>query len=133
MKSITCNICITKLTLSIGIYDDPDNQKDGEFSLYEYMIEKGGIRSDDEVFVKDEGNGGYLIVNFDIKTKDEGRSHLKYYGTADGDRNMWKTEGFIEDVEVNGNPIELEEGDIAIVDLGLSVKDKYKGAIFNIN
>lgn len=115
------------------IYTDPDNQKDGEFSLYEYMIEKGGIRSDDEVFVADEGNGGYLIVNFDIKTRDEGRSHLKYYGTADGDRNMWDTEGFIKDVEVDGNPIDLEEGDIAIVDLGLSVKDKYKGAIFNIN
>lgn len=122
-----------------GLDPDPDT-----FDLMEYMnkvIEKDstpGIREDDPIFERDGGAGGYLIINFDIRTYNEGKPHLQYYGMNEGSRDMWKTEGFdytvdVGDFEENEHPVDLKSGDVAIVDLAYSVKDKYKAAIFNIN
>ena len=124
------------------IIDERDLQEKGisygsfeTFDLTEYINDKGGIREDDEIFVANEGSGGYLIINFEIHTKNEGKPHLKYFGTNGGTKDMWKTEGAEEEIEIEDvpGPIPLESGDVAIIDLSRSIKDKYKAAIFNIN
>lgn len=111
-------------------------------NLYDYMEKKYeetgvGIKEDDEIFAQ----GGYLIVNFDIKSVEDGELHLQYNGGTDGMQgdypgNEWNTEGYDrnpagDDVadEIGG----YDFGDVLVIDLSLSVRDKYKPGIFNIN
>ena len=114
-------------------------------TLEEYAEEKGGIKKDDPIF---EPNTGYLVINFSILTYNEGTPHLQYGGKNVGtsvrtpSETMWTKEGF-DPVIPSPDPtiiphritdtIELEDGDVAIIDLSQSVTDRYKAAIFNIN
>ena len=101
-------------------YTDMDG--DGDVDLYDYMYSQdiGGISSygQDEIFQHD----GYVVLNFDIVTKNNGEEHLTYHGGA---LNMCKVQGiedtvFISDPK-NHNPEEtvlrVESGDVAIIDL----------------
>jgi hypothetical protein len=111
-----------------------------DFDLMEYMTQKGGIQEDDEIFDTDQG---YLIINFDIKTKNGGKAHLQYDGTGGGKtggNDMWATEGNPTTVQVQQHKVDgtvytipLESGDVGIIDMTLSINNRYGAAIFNIN
>ena len=89
-----------------------------------------GIQEDDPVFEK----SGYLIVNFNIRTYKNGKGHLKYEGGTSGG-NMWQIEGF-KTAPLAGDPTPItsfEQGDVVVIDLEKSVKDKYSPGIFGVN
>lgn len=93
--------------------------------LTEYAKKYGGISTDDKIWQKT----GYVVINFDIKTINEGKSHLSYSG-------MWDTEGFTTSAHTGGTPditIPTKKGDVAIVELGHSIQDKYSGRILFID
>ena len=110
-----------------------DLNKHPGFDLQNYMTHANGgmgIREDDPVFEK----SGYLIVNFDIRTYNDGKTHLKYLGNPAGG-NMWHTEGYTNTTDPDDpTPIpDFDDGDVIVYDLDKSVKDRYKPGIFNIN
>ena len=79
---------------------------------------------------------GYLVLNFDIKTINNGTDHLTYGG---GTQDQWLKEGQrtttivgdkIFDTDIS---VPVKSGDIAIIDLDNSVSDKYEVSIFQIN
>ena len=103
------------------------------FDINTYMKNANGglgLREDDPVFEQ----GGYLVVNFDIRTYNDSKPHLKYIGNPSGG-NMWNKEGFknTPDPDDPTNIPNYEDGDILVIDLSKSVKDKYSPGIFNIN
>ncbi len=114
-------------------------------TLTQYAREKGGITQDDPIF---ENNTGYLVINFSILTYNNGEPHLQYGGKNVGEsvrtpvgETMWEKEGFDYEIPTPDvdtpvkitDTIELEDGDIAVIDLSKSVSNKYTAAIFNIN
>lgn len=72
---------------------------------------------------------GYILVNFDIETVKDGKSHLSYINRKnerDGYCNMWKTTGFrYQKKDCKGNIFTLQDGDYAFFNLNRSVKDDY--------
>ena len=91
------------------------------------------------------------MLNFDIKTKNNGTDHLTYSG---GENSMWATEGRIKTITLytqNGqkqdataeNPtgntknipfeITTKPGDICLIDLRYGLTDKYSAHIFMSN
>ena len=94
---------------------------------------------------------GYLMLNFDIKTKNNGVDHLTYSG---GENSMWITEGRVKTITLytqtgvkqeataenpTGNtkniPFEIttKPGDICLIDLRYGLTDKYSAHIFMSN
>ena len=110
--------------------------------IYEYMKKANdgmGIRPDDPIFER----GGYLIINFDIYTKKDNKQHLVYKGgNYDGSRcvegDMWKKEDYEDDPQP-GDPLadvpgfKYHEGDVIVIDLSRSTKDKFAPGIQDIN
>lgn len=95
-----------------------------------------GVPDDDEIFEK----GGYLIVNFDIVSYNDGHVHLRYLGGSSGagsDGNMWDEESFPntpDPDDPNSPPIpEYDDGDVIVIDLSKAVKDRYRAGIYDIN
>lgn len=83
----------------------------------------------DKVFERD----GYLMINFDIIVNKNGTKYLKYKSTQD----MWGVEGF-EQSPYGNDPLKAkgytyESGDVMVVDMSRSVKDKYGAGIHKIN
>lgn len=72
---------------------------------------------------------GYILVNFDIETVKDGKSHLSYINRKnerDGYCNMWKTTGFrYQKKDCKGNLFTLQDGDYSFFNLNRSVKDDY--------
>ena len=103
------------------------------FDMESYMSGANGrmgIQEDDPVFEK----SGYLIINFDIRAYNDGRAHLVYLG-ASADGNMWDIEAF-RNTPLPGDPTPItsfEDGDVVVIDLEKSVKDKYSSGVHNIN
>lgn len=108
-----------------------DVDGDGDVDLDDYAL-KYPLSEESDLWFKD----GYLVINFDITSKNGGVDHLKYEGGTD---DMWKDENSRTEVEVpkdgtnKGGTIKLRSGDIALVDLRYSVSDKYSAHIFMIN
>ena len=99
---------------------------DEDVDVWEYASEHGYVRGDEDIFYDE----GYLILNFDIYTKNDGEWHLKYYGSDEG-KNQWDVQGGKTSTTV-GDPttgreitIPLNPGDIAIIDMSQSKKDDY--------
>ena len=118
-------------TLYVTRNDAPDVQT--------YIEEKGYLDLGEEnTYVDGSGNeqplfldGGYLVVNFQITTINDGKEHLQYYGTNDGTKDQWSQEGKVSTTTV-GDPtigeditIPVRSGDTAIVDLERSIQDRY--------
>ena len=110
-----------------------DLNKHPGFDMETYMETANGglgIKEDDPVFEK----SGYIIVNFNIRTFKNGKGHLRYQGGASGG-NMWEIEGF-NTAPLTGDPTPItsfEKGDVVVIDLEKSVKDKYSPGIFGVN
>jgi hypothetical protein len=122
-----------------------DSDGNGHISLNEYA-NAYGLSNDSPIWLKD----GYLILNFDIKTKNGGVDHLQYGGKGSDALNMWQKENHPKTVTLefpgtpdpknpDGNPtpikkdVPLDDGDIAIIDITKKLTDKYTGRIFMIN
>lgn len=108
---------------------------DGNIDIHDYAEQKGSISTDDDIWIKD----GYLILNFEIETINEGHPHLSYYG---GTGSMWKTEQgddpktvTIKELgtDVGVTDIPTKDGDVAVVALDLSMGDYWTNDTFIIN
>lgn len=108
-----------------------DLDGDGDIDLDDYAL-KYPLSEESDLWFTD----GYLVLNFDIESKNGGVDHLKYEGGTD---DMWEDEGSRTKVEVPGNgaalagTIDLQSGDIALIDLRYAVSDKYSAHIFMID
>lgn len=93
-------------------------------SIEEYRKEHT-IDYKEEFWKKD----GYLIVNFEITTIQDGSPHLSYENVEqyqNGYCDMWKMEGFqTEKEDCNRNTFLLQEGDVVFYDLENSVTKDY--------
>lgn len=110
-----------------------DLNKHPGFDMQSYMSAANngnGITPEDPVFEE----SGYLIVNFDIRTYNEGKPHLKYLGGSAGG-NMWQVEGFDNNPDPDDpTPIpDFDDGDVIVINLDKSVKDLYSPGIYNVN
>lgn len=119
----------------------PDTNGNGHIDLNEYA-NAGKLSEDSSIFFKT----GYLILNFDIKTKNGGVDHLQYGGNNATGTNMWRVEGQPTSAKVTfttsyktGNQqiieknIPVQSGDVAVIDVSHKLSDKYQGRIFMIN
>lgn len=113
-----------------------DINGDGIIDLEDYVIENGKISESSSLWAK----GGYVAVNVDIRSINDGKDHLSY-GVNDGDKtrrtqDMWTIEGKRENVFTGGSAnlkINAHSGDIAIIEVGKKVSDKYSGKILFID
>ena len=100
-----------------------------------YAVKKGGKVSE---YAKKHGitfkenfwkKNGYIIVQFQIETIQDGERHLSYINPVNeqyGYCNMWKLEGFTYNKkDCKGNKFVLQDGDYAFFDLSRSVSDDY--------
>ena len=102
-------------------HEDYRNKIDAEYGTKDKT--PGTLDGTEDIFLKD----GYLVLNFDIYTINDGKAHLKYYGNNDGATDQWKIQGgkTTTNVGVTGNnpgrkqiSIPLKSGDVAIIDMG---------------
>lgn len=115
-----------------------EKTQNGSDAYLDLVKEEGVCSPDSEIWLKD----GYLVLGFEITSKNEGKPHLSYYGAAS---NMWQTQsgGAVPEVEVEYyDPINdethtvkvpLKDGDIAIIDMGRKYSDRYSLGILYIN
>ncbi|MEE1255549.1 MAG: hypothetical protein UHN47_03420 [Lachnospiraceae bacterium] len=111
---------------------DGDGIEETYDDVYDYIAVKGSIDGTEDFFIED----GYLVVNFEITTYNNGQPHLTYAAT---NKDQWVVEGMTDKVKV-GDPdvdneitIPVKPGDIAIVDLGKSVNDFWYVGFNRIN
>lgn len=112
---------------------DGDGVPEKYDTLWDYANAKGHIAENDPIFK----NTGYLVVNFQIYTKNDGQDHLSYIGS---NADMWKIEGQPDTVHV-GDPnipgdtveIEVDSGDVAVIDLERSIMDGWTTGFNRIN
>lgn len=120
---------------------------DDDINLWEYAQDKYGITEYDDVFLRN----GYLVVNFEIETRNNGVEHLEYFPsvrpenasrTSAGERDQWRVETFGEPyagqtktvtVMFDGTEIMTKSGDVAVIALSQSINDFYTPGILIIN
>lgn len=113
---------------------DGDGVKETYDNIRDYAEAKGYIEQDDPVFKKT----GYLVVNFQIYTRNNGEDHLVYQGS---NADMWGIEGQPSTVEVGDDnttkkpkiTVDVRHGDVAIIDLDRSVMDRWTTGYNRIN
>lgn len=111
---------------------DGDGIEETYDSIEDYVAVKGSIDGTEDFFIET----GYLVVNFEITTYNNGKPHLTY---AAVNKDQWVVEGMTDKVKV-GDPdldteitIPVNPGDIAIIDLGKSVTDRWYVGFNRIN
>jgi hypothetical protein len=128
------------------------SQSSGIWNVYDPDVNDNGIPDTEEALSGREADaariqrirserkirGGYLVVNFDITAKKSGKTVLSYGKSS---LNMWTQQGaptstlLIQqtvkaDSEVTQtSKIDLEDGDIAIVDLRYGLSDKKEAGV----
>ena len=121
--------------------DDPDN------AALEYAKEHGGISENSAFWEKN----GYLVLNFEIASKNEGEDHLQYFPStlpeneerlSEGKLDQWYVENFGRknpDQQRNvfaGSEkmmIPVESGDVAVICIGDNFNDRFHPGIMIIN
>lgn len=139
-ESIQKWYCTYRLPSKLFVCDD-------DIDLWEYAQDKYGITEYDDVFLQN----GYLVVNFEIETRNNGAEHLEYFPsvrpvnagrTSVGERDQWRVETFGEPyagqtktvtVMFDGTEITTKSGDVAVIALFQSINDRYKPGILIIN
>ena len=111
--------------------------------INEYASTHGGLDPDDEnVWLQD----GYLIVNFDIKSHNstDKNKDLVYEGSYTGSENMWEGQKQDRTAEVGNlhsdssdghyghKIINVDWGDVIIIDMGQTIDDWFSANIFTI-
>jgi hypothetical protein len=90
---------------------------DASVDLDAYIRGKGGrVSQRDPIFLQ----GGYLLVNFDIRSYTAGSGHLSYINginAARGYCNMWMLQGFsYQRTDCYGNRFSFQDGDCLLFD-----------------
>lgn len=121
--------------------ENPDN------AALEYAKEHDGISKNSQFWEKN----GYLVLNFEISSKNEGVDHLQYYPSnlsenegrlSEGSCDQWYIENFgrknpdqqrnvlagVDKVE-----IPVESGDVAVICIGDNLNDRFQPGIMIIN
>ena len=112
---------------------DGDGADETYSSVWDYANEKGYVDLNEDFFKKD----GYLVINFQIYTFNNDKSHLAYSG-SNGD-NMWTIQGqpdktTIGDPSVNEEiEVPVRPGDVAIVVFESSAYDGWTVGSNRIN
>ena len=114
---------------------DGDGIEEEYDSIYDYMDEHGYIEGNEDFFIND----GYLVLNFQIRSYNEGKGHLAYFAANQDGLDQWTREGSPDTVVV-GDPntdtdieVEVRPGDVAIVDLSRDMKDRFYVGFNRIN
>lgn len=95
--------------------------------LDQYIRTHGNrISTHDSVFLKD----GYLVVQFEILTVENGKWHLSYINPENEQKgycNMWKRQGFsYERVDAHGTRFHFLDGDFLLFDLKQTLHRDYE-------
>lgn len=129
-----------------GQYTIPTNifvcekYEDGTDAYQKAMEEDGFVSDTSDIWLDD----GFLVLNFDITSNKNGNvEDLRYEG---GTLNMWETENggsTGKDVEIKHydpvtkeetiTTIPVEDGDVAVIDIGKKMSDKYSIGILYLN
>lgn len=98
------------------------------YDVYEYGKSHYGIDYQEDFWKRD----GYLLINFNIVTIQNGERHLSYINERNamsGYCNMWNIEGFAyEKKDYRGNQFHFENGDTLIYSLYQSAAKDYKSS-----
>lgn len=135
-------ICEADTFEKMGITDEDG---DGEIDYWDYMAQTGDVvdKESDIWLNKNVYPYGYLVLNFDITTYNEGQPHLTYWS---GTKDMWKQQGMKEKVTI-GDPlvekgskgeypvseVPTKSGDVAVICTEIGIADKYESGVFMIN
>lgn len=122
-----------------------DINGDGEVDYWDYLVCTDGVvdKQADFWLNKYFVPAGYLMLNFDIQTINNGKPHLTYFG---GTKDMWQVQGAKQEVSI-GVPgveetskgkypvveIQTVSGDVAVINPNKSMYDRYKPGILMIN
>lgn len=88
------------------------------------QAEKKGINYKESFWLN--GEEGYLLINFNIKTVNNDREYLTYNGNAAGDMcNMWTKEGFTYSKKIGRITHILTEGDIFMYNISNSSRKDF--------
>lgn len=121
--------------------------EDEDDPAWEYALDHNGISKNSDFWERD----GYLVVNFEIMTENEGMEHLEYFPseleenngrTSEGTKDQW----YIENFGVNNlgqsrtvyagddnTEITVRSGDVAVIDLQKNINSRYQTGILIIN
>ncbi|MFV0342766.1 MAG: hypothetical protein ACK5JH_07700, partial [Anaerocolumna sp.] len=95
------------------------------FDLIAYWKKNGGFTYKEPFWLK----GGYVIVNFNIETLQDGKRHLSYINEVNsplGYLNMWKREGFqYEKTDHKDVTFQFIDGDYVLYHTDRSAADDY--------
>ena len=132
-------VCEADTFVNMGITDEDG---DGEVDYFDYLAQSG-----DEVdrtasiwLNKNVYPYGYLVLNFDITTYNEGEPHLTYWA---GTKDMWEDQGKKETMTIGEPALEdpryplaevpVDSGDVAVICTEMSTTDRFKSGLFMIN
>ena len=95
------------------------------YNVMEYIKQHGGLNYKESFWLKD----GYVIVNFQIETVQNGDRHLSYINAENANSgycNMWKREGYqYMKVDNKGNKFNFIDGDYVLYYTDKSVSQDY--------
>lgn len=135
-------ICEADTFKNMGI---TDQDGDGEIDYWDYMAQTGDVvdKESDIWLNKNVYPYGYLVLNFDITTYNEGQPHLTYWS---GTKDMWKQQGMKEKVTIGDPMVETgskgeypvsevptKRGDVAVICTEIGIADRYDSGLFMIN
>lgn len=114
---------------------DGDGVEEEYDDIYSYMEKHGYIEGNEDFFLND----GYLVLNFNITSYNEGVQHLAYYAGNQDSIDQWKVEGAPDTVKA-GDPnihtdieIPVQSGDVAVIDLERDIRDRMYVGFNRIN
>lgn len=95
------------------------------YDVMEYIKQHGGLNYKESFWLK----GGYVVVNFQIETVQNGERHLSYINAENANSgycNMWKREGYqYTKVDNKGNKFNFKDGDYVLYYTDKSVSQDY--------
>lgn len=96
-----------------------------DFDILTYVKKNGPLNYKEPFWLKE----GYIIVNFEIETVQNGNRHLSYINKtneANGYCNMWKREGFLyEKTDYKNNRFAFLDGDFVLYDTNHSASSDW--------
>ena len=121
-----------------------DKDGDGYFTLADYAT-TGNLSDSSKIWEKD----GYLILHFDIESKNNGIEHLIYDGSSISNDHLNRWDSNHENIQNHATvdfsdpehpgegpkkvDVTLKPGDVALIDLRYKLSDKFTPAIQSIN
>ena len=127
---IDTSICERSVQLWSGRFRLPDDiyAVSADVNLTQYIKGKAGrLRQDDSIFLK----GGYILVQFDILSMQDGAANLSYINSENAEKrgccNMWKRQGFAYVRGfADGSVFKFTDGDMFLFDMEKTINTDYE-------